>query len=560
MLLVVSADSSRAAVEISGIDEALLENVREYVVDRPDCNADEETVRRYAEELPETVRPALEAFGYYEPDIAAEVQPSTDECWVVHAAIDEGPRISIEDVSVELSGEAEHDSLFHALFESFPLEPGDPLLHGPYQRFKDRVEVLARQRGYLEAEFTERLVEVYADRGTADITLTYDSGPRYRFGEVVFDADALSDEVLNDFLRFDEGDPYSAALVARLQRELTASQYFLEANVIADLDAAENGKIPVVVDIVADRARSYSVGVGYSTDDGPRLHFSYDNERRNRAGHQLHAEALLARVRQTATFDYRVPVGNPQTDWWSFRAGLGREEIDAGVSAAARLGVRRTQVRRYLTTTRFLDALFEQDEVADGGFSTQMLIPGMSWVRTYRDDLIRPREGHRVSLTASAGISSEVSLLQVDLAGKWVMATPWDARVLVRGRIGAIAEDGDFEDVPLSMRFFAGGDNSVRGYDYESLGPRNADGDLIGGNRLIEASVEYEHPVRENWSVAAFVDSGNAYLDSGFETRTGAGIGARWFSPIGPVRLDLAWPLDADDPVPELHLSLGPDL
>src|SRR5690606_25915769 len=103
-------------------------------------------------------------------------------------------------------------------------------------------------------------------------------------------------------------------------------------------------------------------------------------------------------------------------------------------------------------------------------------------------------------------------------------------------------------------------DNSIRGYDYESLGPANAAGELTGGNRLLEASVEYEHPLLAQWAVAAFIDSGNAFRGSDFEARTGVGIGARWFSPLGPVRFDVAWPRDAADRQRELHISLGPDL
>src|SRR5690606_8960636 len=123
----------------------------------------------------------------------------------------------------------------------------------------------------------------------------------------------------------------------------------------------------------------------------------------------------------------------------------------------------------------------------------------------------------------------------------------------------AIAETEAFTLVPLSLRFFAGGVNSIRGYDYQSLGPRNLIGGLIGGNRLIDASVEYEHPVREAWAVAVFADGGNAFLHDSFEPVAGAGFGARWFSPIGPVRADIAWPLDGEDRSPRLHISLGPD-
>jgi translocation and assembly module TamA len=284
--------------------------------------------------------------------------------------------------------------------------------------------------------------------------------------------------------------------------------------------------------------------------------------RRNRAGHRYELDVLLAEVRQNATLDYRIPIGNPQQDWWSLRAGVEREDIDAGVGSVARFGPHRVRVTGDRTVTRFVDLLAEHDEIGGGTLDTRLVLPGLKWSRSYRDDLARPREGYRLSYGVSVGVG-DVELVQADFRGKWVTATAWDARVIVRGRAGVTLEDHEFDRVPLSLRFFSGGDNSVRGYDYETLGPRNAAGELVGGNRVFEASVEYEHPVTESWSVATFVDAGNAFLGSDFETRTGAGIGARWFTPIGPVRLDIAWPIDAahgEDDGPRLHLSLGPDL
>ena len=559
----LSAVSARAIadIDVTGVSGELLDNVRAYLPNAPPCDADTETVAEHADALPERIRPAVDAFGHYTASIAATVLERTDDCWRIRIDIDPGPQVTVRETSVRLDGAANEDPEMRALFAAFPLAPGDPLLHARYRVFKDGVNVLARQRGYLEGTFTEERIDVRVDELAADITLAYDSGPRYRFGELVFETEgALADDVLGNFLGFAEGDPYDASLVGRLQQELVASRYFARVTVVPDVRGAANERIPIRVSAVPSEPRSYTIGGGYSTDEGPRLRFTYDNDRRNRAGHQLHAQTTIAQVTQTALLEYRVPVTHPQRDWRSFRVGLERDDFDAGVSTAARFSVQRTQAGERLTTTRFIDVLFEQDDVGDYSFSSNMLIPGISWFRIVRDDLARPREGHRLALMLSAGLGSEVSLLRGDFGGKWITALPWNARVIVRGRLGALIEDGPFGFVPLSMRFFAGGDNSVRGYDYQSLGPRDQFGDLIGGNRLIEASVEYEHPLRRNWSAAVFVDSGNAFLDGDFEPQTGAGIGARWFSPLGPIRFDIAWPLDKSGRSPELYLSLGPDL
>ncbi|MFP5506345.1 MAG: autotransporter assembly complex protein TamA, partial [Gammaproteobacteria bacterium] len=124
---------------------------------------------------------------------------------------------------------------------------------------------------------------------------------------------------------------------------------------------------------------------------------------------------------------------------------------------------------------------------------------------------------------------------------------------------GATTWIDGFRELPASLRFFAGGDQSVRGYDFQELGPRDASGQVIGGKHLVFGSLEYEHRVHGNWGVAAFVDTGNAFNSTHEGLETGAGIGLRWRSPIGMVRLDLAAAVSQDNAL-RLHFTLGPDL
>jgi translocation and assembly module TamA len=555
------AGTVHAATAVSGADGELLENVRLFL-DEPDCDASTAVVRRYARELPAAVRPALEAFGYYDARLRARRTAATADCWTVELGIEPGTPVTVRDAAIELEGEAAEDTAMRALVAAFPLPSGSTLHHGLLRDFKSRLAALARERGYFDARFTEERLDVYVREHAADLALTFDSGRRYAFGEVTFGTDALRPDVLASFVPFEPGDPYDAGLVADLQRALTASEYFVRARVSPQFDAAEGGVIPIEVDAEPAEPKSSAIGVGFSTDDGPRFSYSRENVRRNLAGHRYELDVLLSAVRQNATFDYRMPIGDPLRDWWGLRAGVEREDIDAGVGSVIRLGPYRVHAEGDRSVTRFVDLLVERDQIGGGTLDTKLVLPGISWARSFRDDLVRPREGYRLSYGVALGVG-DVELVQSDLRAKWVTALPWEARVILRGRAGVILEDNAFDRVPLSLRFFSGGDNSVRGYDYESLGPRNAAGELIGGNRVFEASVEYEHPVTESWSVAAFVDTGNAFLGSDFELRTGAGIGARWFTPIGPIRLDVAWPVNTafgEDDGPRLHISLGPDL
>jgi translocation and assembly module TamA len=189
--------------------------------------------------------------------------------------------------------------------------------------------------------------------------------------------------------------------------------------------------------------------------------------------------------------------------------------------------------------------------------------PGFTWHRTVANDELFPTRGYDVTLEikgAAEQVFADTSFASSLLSVGWVRGLPWRSRILLRGSFGAIWVD-EFGSLPPSKRFFAGGDNSVRGYDLESLGPVDDSNDVIGGTTLGVISAELEHYFTDTWGVATFVDSGNAYGGDGRSTglQTGVGIGARWRSPIGPVRFDIAHPLDDPDNSFRVHLRIGPD-
>src|SRR5690606_12482878 len=171
------ASPAPATVAIVGVEGPLLANVRDFL-DDPPCDADRTAVRRYAEELPERLRPALAAFGHYHATVDVAREPDRDDCWQVSVAIDPGDPVVVRSVRLDVSGEADSDPRFATLLENFPLRAGSVLRHGDYLRFKSVVDVLARERGYFDGRFTTERIDVYLDSGTADIELAFDSGPR----------------------------------------------------------------------------------------------------------------------------------------------------------------------------------------------------------------------------------------------------------------------------------------------------------------------------------------------------------------------------------------------
>jgi translocation and assembly module TamA len=287
------------------------------------------------------------------------------------------------------------------------------------------------------------------------------------------------------------------------------------------------------------------------------------NRRVNRLGHRLRWETLLSPVEQSSNIEYRLPGKRPATDWYSLFTGYQRRRSDALESEGWHGGVRRgSRFNSSWYGIQFLEFSTER-LLEDGNWREQRsVVPGASWtLRTGPADP-RPRRGLKATLElagASSSLLSDTNFLRAHLTGKTILPLGDRTRLLVRGELGYLPTQS-FDKVPPSWRFYAGGDASVRGYGYQSLGPSDDEGNATGGSRLLTGSFEADRAVTERWSAAAFVDAGSLSRDDFRGAASWSfGVGARWYSPLGPIRLDLAFPQDGDDAF-RIHISLGPDL
>jgi translocation and assembly module TamA len=557
------APGARAEVVLDGLDDAQRANVLAYLdFDEEPCDAPAWRVEQQYQAAPGRIRDALKALGYYEPQVTPKIERD-DACWHATFAVTVGAPVVVRGLNLELAGEAASDPAFVAARDQSPLKAGAPLHHGNYEALKRRWSDIAVERGYADAKFTENRIDVYPEERVADVVLRFDSGKRYRFGDVTFEQDVLSDRLARSYLPFHAGDPYDAGELTDLYVALADSGYFRNIEVRPGAADAASGEIPIVIVLSGASRRQISYGVGFSTDTGPRLRFGRNNRRFNDRGHQFGVNAQLSPVVSEVTANYRFPFGDPRTEWINFDVGMKHEDTDSAASDSLELGARRVLERPGdWTRTQMLNFVIEDFEVADQVGRARLLMPGIDWTRIEADNNIRPSHGSKLDLLvrgATDALGSDTTFTQVLARGKWIWSVSPKARILVRGDVGAMKED-DIAELPPSVRFFAGGDNSVRGYDFEALGPKDASGEVLGGSYLAVGSFEYEHSIRERWSVALFVDSGNAFERSAFDAATGAGFGARWQSPLGPIRVDLAHPFDDPDTSWSLHISLGPDL
>ncbi len=530
------------------------------------CDAPSWRIRRLTRKADPEVRDALEAYGYYNPAIAIE---STAEqgCWLVRIDIDPGEPVRLRSVDVAVAGEAAGDAAFGRLLKSQPLKPGARLDHPAYERLKKAFADLARQKGYFAGAFPESRIDIYTQENAADIALRYDSGPRYRFGAVSFEQDVVRPDLVERFVNFAPGDPYDGTRITDFYNALLTTGYFASVDLRTEPQPPPDLEVPVSVVLTAAKRQVYTLGVGYSTDKGPKFRAGYTNRRLNASGHQLDSQLELSRVESTVGLSYRLPRQDPRVEWLSVDAGYRHEDTTAKRADTYKVGLKEFRRRPGgWIETRFIDASVEDFTIADEDSREFLLIPGLSWTHTVPDSLAitRPDQGHRLTFRLSGTsewLSSDSEFLQADFFAKLIVPVWSGGRLLLRGEAGATLQD-KFRTLPASVRYFAGGDYSVRGYDYQTLAPTDDQGKVLGGSHKLVGSVELDQRVSPNWSVAAFIDSGNAFDKFANVTlKTGVGAGLRWYSPLGPVRVDVAFPLDSDAPDSwRLHITLGPDL
>ena len=563
VLLTGSWTPGLADVQIEGLGAALLENaIAHLTLDDEACEAPTWRVQERFADAANQIRTSLEALGYYDATVASRLE-SGEDCWSARFDVEPGEPVVVRSVDFSISGEAQGDAQFEAPLSGGELVPGAILRHAAYEQFKRQLLDLASAKGYVDALYTTSRLDVYPVERAADVTLYFESGPRYRFGAIELQQNVLSEQLLQYYFDFSPGDFYDADKLTDLYAALTGSGYFDQVDIQPLGTDPVTREIALRVDLQPRTRRRHTYGLGFSTDTGPRFRMGHINTRRNERGHQSSMDLQVSPVISELSLTYRLPYGDPRSEWLSFQSGIKHENTETSSSDSLKFGVRRlVPLQGNWRHSQFVDYLLEDYTVGRQQSRSRLLIPGVDWTRLVADDTLRASAGHRLSFSlrgASDSLGSDTSYVQAALSAKRIWSLPNAARILVRGELGATWGD-DFNALPPSVRFFAGGDTSVRGYEFESLGPVDAHGQVVGGTSLAVASIEYEHSVRPRWSVAAFVDSGDAFRAAEFVTHTGAGVGLRWQSPLGPIRIDVAKPLDGDDRNPRLHISLGPDL
>jgi translocation and assembly module TamA len=562
LLCLLAGSPAFGAVQIEGVSDRLQQNIAAQLgLTELDCGAPGWLVRWEFREAEDDINRALEAMGYYDAVVAKSLDLNASECWSARFSVTLGKPVVVRAVDIIVDRPLDGEPLIKTRIEKAAALKGKRLNHGSYEELKRGLLEDARSLGYFDAVFTRSEVRVETLQHRAVIDLQLAGGDRYSFGAIDISGDVIERRLLNAYIPFASGDPFDAALVAKLRRNLADSGYFRRSVVIVDDDAAVDKRVPVRVELTPrEPPWTYSVGVGYATDTGPRLRLGAQNQLINRAGHRVSIEATISPANSSLDFEYKMPHKNPMDDWFIFDAGIAHLDTDTSTSDITRVGARHTYPRGTWVESDFADLTHEDYRIAHENGRSNLMLFGTTWTRVERDRPLRPMAGYRIVSTlrgAAQTLGSDTNFAQIEVVGKYIHGIGEKIRAILRGDVGATWKE-KFDALPPSVRFFAGGDTSIRGYAYQSIGPEQ-NGDVIGGSSLLVGSLELDYEFRPDWSVAAFVDSGSAYDDKP-QFFTGVGAGVIYRSLVGPIRVYVGHPLEPENVEWRLAIVIGPDL
>ncbi len=552
-------------VKVKGVKGKIKDNVLSSLnqhLQRNNARLKASTIRRLHKKAEKYIRQALEPYGYYHPTITSHLSEDDDGFYATYE-IDKGPPIIIVELQKKIVGEGRENRALLAAFDDWRLAVGDVLDQESYEKEKKKLINTAMSEGFLDVRFLKKKVEIDTTTNRASVSLIVDTKKRYYFGLTRCKQEKLDQDLLDKYIPYRQGDPYRSSKLFELQSILYETNYFRQVRVQGRLSETVDHKVPVEVDLQSPEKRNkYSVGLGYATNTGARLTLDWSNRLFNSSGHKVRASLLAAEEERGLKFLYETPGENPRYD--SINYNLGYQDISWGETDTRLVTA---AISREHSGPRFKlgVGLEGRDEVYDvgntSGHST-LVLPSLNAGFVLADNILNTSRGLSASvnlLGAHKDILSDASFLQVTLNGKGIYS-PWRQwRVLGRISVGGTLVDS-IDSLPPSLRYYTGGDATIRGYSYKSIGTKDSSGTVIGGRYLIAESIELEYAFTPMWAAAVFWDAGTAEDSLSIDWSHGVGVGVRFRLPFGQIRLDVASAVSEDGSPVRVHLSVGGDL
>jgi len=564
LLTAEASGQATAEIEITGIDGLLFEQATANitVVNQLAAATSQRALDRRLRQAMAQIDNALKANGYYSAVITPHVEEEAGQRRI-RFEVDKGPPVIIDSVQIEITGDGADFDPFLDWRSTFPLQSGDFLVDKHYQDAISELQRTARKYGFFDSHISTREIGINRSAQQADILITFETGPRYRYSEIRLNKDYFDEDFLQRFFNFEPGQFFNNDDLQTLHQHYASSGYFSSIRISPVLDEREEDQIPIAIELQNRKRDRYFAGIGYSTDLGIRGKLGMERRYVNSRGHGFDVLLDYSELKRLALFDYEIPLSRPYAESLHFTYQYNDRRDEDLKSLVNGIDVSRVW-KHGLNNWQYGLWLFSVDNELDGQYSDgSFLAPTAGWSYARADNPLFPRSAWQLAVNligASQNIVSSESFLQAQLKAVLILPALEQDRLLLRGRLGRTLID-DFSVLPKQLRFYAGGDNSVRGYEFQSLAPHNESGSLIGGDSLIFTSVEYEHYFKPMIGAAVFWDAGNAFFDGdAIQLAHGAGVGLRLNLPFGVFRIDVANALSKPDRPWRLHVTLRPDL
>ena len=615
------AHADKLTYAISGVQEPLLGNVKAHVEQFSLTGTTRISAWRFreiTENAERRARDALKPYGYYEPDIDSTLTQTGPDDWRLAIRIAAGEPIRVRDARIDIRGAGKDTANLREWQKTWPLSAGRILNQRVWEQRKQAALDIAATSGFLKAEFVTHDITIDVEQSSASLALVLDTGPQVLFGEIGYDQDVVEPWVLENIPRFEPGTPYNAELLAQYRLDLWRSGNFTDIEV---REERKLGQSPPVVDLhttlKASTRNTWQGSLGYGTDTGVRTQGAYSRRPLSSRGDRIDIGTGYREIDDEMSLrgDYRVPRRSAKRQFWTASAAFRSEHQDLEFKRAdsdgdfiklangqvddleariGRLNVRdRKQGFQQVFETMYVQYLRESfsyaprldappevaaaadDPLFSGLFrnTVSSLAVGIEWDWPVIRGNAFGTEGHRERawlFTARGAWGSERDFTQAYFSSRrsYLLGDRW--KLLLRGEVGwsdaevrNLVLDVGGEALSLSLtqlpdtyRFKAGGGSSVRGYPFEQLSNND-----VGSNNIVTAAAEIEMKIAENWSVAAFADIGNAFNDwDEANLRKGVGIGVRWYTIAGAVRVDIAQAVDVAGRPWRIHFTMGSPL
>ena len=484
---------------------------------------------------PKFIHNAVAPYGYFKSQtVCTSARTQTD--WYIHLQITLGQPLLITSVHLEIQGAGEYDKKFLVWKNNFPLKAGQILDTQKYEDAKTRLYDVATQHGYFRAKMIESQIKINENTNRAQITIIFNTGPRFRFGQTHFSQSPFHEQFLRKFLRYHEGEYYSAKKIEKTQEGMVNGGFFDQVLIKPVPAQATADDVPIKINLIPRKSKEYTFGLGYGTDTGPRATANIMLRQIGGQGHRLQTIIRASQNNSSFLAKYMIPGFDPATDLFTILAGASTIQQVTGNARNAKFALEYAMAQTHWKEAYSLAYLTERYALTNLPYtSTQLVYPtaDVKYIRASRKTLLhRGLSAEFEVMGSNKNVLSETSFVQ-EVAHLRTLYTirPTHTRVIFRTDLG-YTDINTLYQLPLSLQLFAGGANSLRGFSYNAIGP---------GRNMAVGSFELQQRLAGAFYLAGFVDAGNVGNNNFLRTvMVGSGPGLAWISSIGTLELTYA--------------------